>query len=123
MLCKVYRKATTLKELEQRAAFEEANSRVSQCIASIMDSVPSELNHQGWALTVNDDHTKITANTEEIQTEVESWSSVVNESSSNGLPEIEAQNYNPEWSLDPFLNQLRSPWVDQWSPYANVLHF
>lgn len=40
MICKVYRKATTMKELEQRAAIEEENTRGSQCITSMLSDIP-----------------------------------------------------------------------------------
>lgn len=112
-----------MKELEQRAAIEEANTRASQCIASILGTVPSE-SFQEWATIVGEDPTEITTTStkEDAHTEEKSLASELNVPV--GLPEVEVLAYNnTEWSHDPFLNQMRSPWVDQWSPYANVLNF
>lgn len=43
------------------------------------------------------------------------------------LPQLEVarpSQQQQEWMQDPFLTQLRSPWMENWSPYyASVLNF
>ncbi|XP_038974759.1 NAC domain-containing protein 22-like [Phoenix dactylifera] len=113
VLCKVYRKATSLKELEQRAAMSSPNSR------STIES-PSDQESLQKLTAVDDDGCIKEAKEEEVQKEVVAKSTqLVN------LPKLKVPMYNGlEWMQDPFWSQLRSPWFDPWSPsYANVLNF
>ncbi|XP_038977067.1 NAC domain-containing protein 22-like [Phoenix dactylifera] len=110
VLCKIYRKATSLKELEQRAAMASPNSR------SMVDSVLQK------CMAVDDDGVKEPEEEVEKEAKVE----VLAESTrSTSLPRLDIPKYNGlEWMQDPFLTQLRSPWMDLWSPYyASVLNF
>ncbi|CAL9130407.1 NAC domain-containing protein 22-like [Musa acuminata AAA Group] len=109
VLCKVYRKATSLKELEQRAAKEEDAKASQGYISMPADSASNsdQENHQSSSAPMDCD-------VKEMKQEV---IRPVN------LPELQVPMSGMEWMQDPFLAQLRSPWLDQWSPYANILHF
>ncbi|KAF3332195.1 protein FEZ-like protein [Carex littledalei] len=123
VLCKVYRKAVSLKELEQRVAMEEtkyfhnSDSPVDSFSSSDHDPV------QNWmfvedAVSILPEESK----QKEIEEEVVK---VEEEPETIALPELELPKFNAlEWMQDPFLTQLRSPWMDQWSPYySGVLNF
>ncbi|XP_042391713.1 NAC domain-containing protein 22-like isoform X2 [Zingiber officinale] len=93
VLCKIYRKATSMKELEQRAAAMEAAAA-----AALVD--------------------------EEEEVVVDTSATAASRKPS--LPELEVPKPNGlEWLQDPFLTQLRSPWmVELCSPsYATILNF
>ncbi|KAK1321878.1 putative NAC domain-containing protein 94 [Acorus calamus] len=100
VLCKIYRKATSLKELEQRAAMEE-DARASS---------PSDVEvHQKPMISVDD-------------------YDVEEEKIESKPTELQVPQFNQlEWMQDPFLTQLRSPWFPdpflQPPNYANVLNF
>ncbi|KAG1361041.1 NAC domain-containing protein 22 [Cocos nucifera] len=118
VLCKIYRKATSLKELEQRAAIASPNSR------SMGDTVlPSDQESlQKWMVVDDDGGVKEAKEEVEKEVEVEVFAESTR---SISLPKLEVPEYNGlEWMQDPFLTQLRSPWMDPWSPYqASVLNF
>lgn len=132
MLCKIYRKATSLKELEQRAAMEEeqratAEEGASTQLYSCFD-VGEALSCDGHEnFPISSTPTSEEINTKEmmdegVKREVEVTSASSPKQSAN-LPEIQVPSYSLEWMQDPLLAQLRSPWLDHWSPYANVLNF
>uniref|UniRef100_A0ACD5ZG34 Uncharacterized protein n=1 Tax=Avena sativa TaxID=4498 RepID=A0ACD5ZG34_AVESA len=129
VLCKVYRKAVSLKELEQRVAMEElartrsssvspptASHSHSHCSAGSPDvssSSASEVFHEAAAGSVG-------VKKEEVS---------VARPAAMRLPQLETAR-GPggglEWMQDPFLTQLRSPWMEGLclSPfYASVLNF
>ncbi|KAG0498814.1 hypothetical protein HPP92_003505 [Vanilla planifolia] len=140
VLCKIYKKATTQRELEQRAAMEE-DSRTSTSTASGQETVSPKLGQDGAVMKDE----KLEA------AEVEASSSgffepvVLLESSAvevtpavRSIPETVEASRQPknlpaikvpsrgdlEWMQDPFIHQLRSPWLEQWSPlYAQLLNF
>jgi hypothetical protein len=129
VLCKVYRKAVSLKELEQRVAMEElARTRhsVSQshshCSAASPDdssSSASEVVHEAAAATA-------AAGVKKEKVSV----AAVARSVAMRLPQLETVRGQVgnrlEWMQDPFLTQLRSPWMESLclSPfYASVLNF
>lgn len=120
VLCKIYRKATSLKELEQRAAMEE-DTRASQGCMSVADNASSDdqENYQSSSMPLdhNGDSKKMK---EEMQKEMEVTSTSVRQVN---LPEIQVPKNSLDWMQDPFSSQMRSPWLDQWSPYANLLNF
>jgi hypothetical protein len=130
VLCKVYRKAVSLKELEQRVAMEEtkfshnSNSPVDSFSSSDHDPIQNWIfmEDAGSALL---DETKQKEVDEEIS-KVEEETVAVSPAKQLHLPEIELPKFNAlEWMQDPFLTQLRSPWTEQWSPYytEGVLNF
>ncbi|XBI05088.1 hypothetical protein VPH35_133289 [Triticum aestivum] len=119
VLCKVYRKAVSLKELEQRVAMEElararsspptatASRSLSHCSAGSPDAA---VQHHG----VKKEEAVAVARPEAMR-----------------LPQLETARGGGggglEWMQDPFLTQLRSPWMEGLclSPYygASVLNF
>uniref|UniRef100_A0ACD6A609 Uncharacterized protein n=1 Tax=Avena sativa TaxID=4498 RepID=A0ACD6A609_AVESA len=129
VLCKVYRKAVSLKELEQRVAMEElararsssATPSQSHCSAGSPDvssSSASEVFHEAPAGSVG------------VKKEEVSVAAVARPAAMR-LPQLETARGQQaggglEWMQDPFLTQLRSPWMEGLclSPfYASVLNF
>lgn len=116
VLCKVYRKATSLKELEQRAAMSSPNS------GSTVESTSDQESMQKL-MAVDDDGGVKEAKEEEVE-KVEK-EVVAKSTRLVNLPTLEVPTHSGlEWMQDPFLTQLRSPWMCPWSPYsANALNF
>ncbi|RRT79893.1 hypothetical protein B296_00024295 [Ensete ventricosum] len=106
VLCKVYMKATSLKELEQRAAKEE-DAKASQGYVSTTADSASNSDQENY-------HSPSAPMDCDVKQEV---IRPVN------LPELQVPKSGMEWMQDPFLAQFCSPWLDQWSPYTNILHF
>jgi hypothetical protein len=129
VLCKVYRKAVSLKELEQRVAMEElARTRHSvspshsHCSAASPDdssSSASEVVHEAAAATA-------AAGVKKEKVSV----AAVARSVAMRLPQLETAR-GPggglEWMQDPYLTQLRSSWMESLclSPFyaSSVLNF
>jgi hypothetical protein len=126
VLCKIYRKAKSMKELEQRAAmehvnqvlFEEASSSTVNADNSPSNSQQnvgmSSIQSSGWGVkNTADERVK-----EEIEVVSESLQSV------HEYPlELLVPNYNFDLLHDTFCSQMCSAWLDQGSPYANLLNF
>lgn len=123
VLCKIYRKATSMKELEQRAA---------------MSSSDPENGGRNEVVVIKDDVFVAQKEEEVMMKNVEEVNEISSSSSSSTplsrpvcqLPELQVPKYNgmEQWTQveDPLWTQLRSPWMmmDQiWSPYANLLNF
>lgn len=130
VLCKVYRKAVSLKELEQRVAMEElARARSSppttashsHCSAGSPDvSSASEVAHEAVNAAVHHPGRHHEVKKEEAV--------AVARPAAMRLPQLETARGGGglEWMQDPFLTQLRSPWMEGLclSPYyASVLNF
>ena len=118
VLCKIYRKATSLKELEQRAASEEETTRESQICRSVADttSISNQDNYRSPSFPSDYTDDKEAEPAKDAEVTSTTFRSV-------NLPELQVPMYSFDWLQDPLLAQLRSPWVDQWSPYANTLYF
>jgi hypothetical protein len=128
VLCKVYRKAVSLKELEQRVAMEElartrhsvsqSHSRCSAASPDDSSSSASEVVHEAAAATAAG-----------VKKEEVSVAAVARPAAMR-LPQLETPR-GPggglEWMQDPFLTQLRSPWMESLclSPFyaSSVLNF
>lgn len=156
MLCKVYRKATSLKELEQRAALEEVSRASYGGAVSATSSDQEEVPKIGYdeVIMETEEEFETTLQTEILSSSrpqtkpvlesVETYrrAQVTLESSAAQVPSnlsaktpaskpptnllaLQVPNQASfDWVQDPFLSQLRSPWLDQWSPlYANLLNF
>ena len=129
VLCKVYRKAVSLKELEQRVAIEEtkyshnSDSPVDSFSSSDHDPVQNCMFVED-AISVLPEETKQKKIEEEV-VKLEEETVALPLAKELNLPELELPKFNElEWMQDPFLTQLRSPWMDQWSPYySGVLNF
>ncbi|RWW00288.1 hypothetical protein GW17_00036750 [Ensete ventricosum] len=118
VLCKIYRKATSLKELEQRAASEEETTRDPQMCRSVADttSISDQDNYRSPSFPSEHTDAKEAEPAKDAEVTSTTFRSV-------NLPELQVPMYSFDWLQDPFLAQLRSPWLDQWSPYANTLYF
>ncbi|KAL7192877.1 hypothetical protein ACSBR2_024648 [Camellia fascicularis] len=131
VLCKIYRKATSLKVLEERAAMEEK----SRTTLPWPPSPPSQGNFSSTnpqesfvALTVplEEDIVFKTEEEQEHESKVSLPSSSIGFGSmKDNLTELEVPKFNMEFmTMDhPLWSQLRSPWLDNWSPNANALNF
>jgi hypothetical protein len=123
VLCKIYRKAVSLKELEQRVAMEELARATTTTPSSIdddtggspADSISSSEPHHNHLSSVS---------TMMKKEETETSPAAVVRPETLSLPQLEVARPSAEWMQDPFLTQLRSPWMEAWSPYyASVLNF
>ncbi|KAK9677490.1 hypothetical protein RND81_11G146600 [Saponaria officinalis] len=138
VLCKVYRKATSLKELEQRAAKEEATLEKSTIFASCPTSPLSSSNET--TSSINDDfglledllpslHMPFNDFVKPLKEE--SFEDVVMSNNLNvrtsntiqlpfereSLEELQVPKMGLDWAQDPFSLQLCSPW------FENLLNF
>ncbi|KAF8410329.1 hypothetical protein HHK36_002856 [Tetracentron sinense] len=126
VLCKIYRKATSLKVLEQRAAMEEEIKTplvASSSPPSTMDTVSSHDQERNFAMPMpkRDIVFKIEEDVKDMgDTDT---SSSLRIGSHKNLPELQVPKFSSDWTQDPYWTQLRSPWLDNWAPYANVLNF
>ncbi|AQK80865.1 NAC domain-containing protein 22 [Zea mays] len=147
VLCKVYRKAVSLKELEQRVAMEElarATPSASHNAGSPADSMSSSDQDQQTQLGQGGVEIMITMpvggispppplpppvmmsmkQEEEVAEPEAPLPAVLMRPSTLSLPQLEVAKQQQEWMQDPFLTQLRSPWMESWSPYyPSVLNF
>ncbi|PHT36117.1 putative NAC domain-containing protein 94 [Capsicum baccatum] len=152
VLCKIYRKATSLKVLEQRAAIEEEiktakHVHVSPCsITQPMDNVSfcnehhelmdTSITYQshGFLMSiakdeVEEDILSVTENNQyEVSGEVKGKSNYFRPKLLNGqdnLAELHVPKFSMDFSQDPVWMQLRSPWLDNFSltPSAFVHNF
>ncbi|GMI74437.1 NAC domain containing protein 36 [Hibiscus trionum] len=111
VLCKVYRKATSLKVLEQRAAMEEElkntnTSPSSPPIAAAAAPPPQLFFKQEME--------------EEKAPEKKKLSSA---SLQFPLPELQMPKMLSDWTQDQFWVQRNSPWFQNLTTYANILNF
>ncbi|KAG0516316.1 hypothetical protein BDA96_10G351500 [Sorghum bicolor] len=145
VLCKIYRKAVSLKELEQRVAMEElaratATPSASHSTGSPADSMSSS-DHETAAAAVDHHSQKqqgvetmtmmpvgilpppvMSMKKEEVAEPLLPAAALMKPATLS-LPQLEVAKQQ-EWMQDPFLTQLRSPWMESWSPYyASVLNF
>ncbi|KAJ1260829.1 hypothetical protein BS78_10G262400 [Paspalum vaginatum] len=147
VLCKIYRKAVSLKELEQRVAMEElarataTPSSVSHNTGSPADSTMSSSDqeapqqqghHQTTAVMTMPLVAGIVPPAATMKKEAEVMvaddgptAAALVRPATLSLPQLDVQaKQQQEWMQDPFLTQLRSPWMESWSPYyASVLNF
>lgn len=145
MLCKIYRKAVSLKELEQRVAMEELARATGTPSASASHSTGSPAD----SMSSSDQETALmrpaasmmhvdvgispppvmSMKKEEVAEPLLPASATLMRPATLSLPQLEVVKQQPaqqqEWMMqDPFLTQLRSPWMESWSPYyASVLNF
>ncbi|KAG0497045.1 hypothetical protein HPP92_001446 [Vanilla planifolia] len=148
VLCKVYKKATSQRELEQRAAMEEESRATTMSTSSGQEIVFQNLECNGIA----NEEVEMQRETSEVDSSSAFFAPVslleasavkplppspeptpaprpVPETTASrppiNLPAIQVPSHAGfEWMQDPFVNQLRSPWLEQWSPlYAQLLNF
>ncbi|WOL05894.1 NAC domain-containing protein [Canna indica] len=122
VLCKIYRKATSMKELEQRAASEE-ETRESQTFPVIAENTSFSDQENYRSPSLAPEHMEFKEIEETLAKGAEVITSTTAAFRSANLPELQVPLHGLDWMQDPLLTQLRSPWLDQWSPYANTLYF
>ncbi|KAG6572156.1 NAC domain-containing protein 22, partial [Cucurbita argyrosperma subsp. sororia] len=132
VLCKIYRKATSLKVLEQRAAMEEEDAKHLQASSSPPASpfesisfcsqqeemVPSvipthEVLKKELEVAAMVDRTK-----EEKAVEAKfTYTPLQIPSELDKLAELQVPKLDMDWSQDLFWSQLNSPWLQTLTPY------
>uniref|UniRef100_A0A0E0LFU6 NAC domain-containing protein n=1 Tax=Oryza punctata TaxID=4537 RepID=A0A0E0LFU6_ORYPU len=120
VLCKVYRKAVSLKELEQRVAMEEL-ARSSTTTSSNNTGSPLQ-DSSSISISSSSDAMK----KEVVLVDEAAAAHELLRPATLSLPQLEVARPQSglEWMQEPFLTQLRSPWMESWSPYyASVLNF
>ncbi|KAL3843327.1 hypothetical protein ACJIZ3_000730 [Penstemon smallii] len=104
VLCKIYRKATSMKVLEQRAAMEEEIKKQSEIIIDVSKNI-------------NNNEDKDSSSTSSSS----SSSSIIINNNNNklmlpheigNLAELQMPKMNMDWTQDSFWTQLRSPWLE-----------
>lgn len=145
VLCKIYRKATSLKVLEQRAAEEE---EMKQLVGS-PESPPSSTDTMSFSSQQEDQSMpmpsfqhvvlKKEAEAEEMVSAVSGsvakqenamtqkktcGTSLLLPSGNDNLPELQLPMMVTDWTHDNFWAQLNSPWLQNFTPnYSNLLNF
>ncbi|GKV34762.1 hypothetical protein SLEP1_g59437 [Rubroshorea leprosula] len=133
VLCKIYRKATSLKVLEQRAAMEEEMKEMHPSPSS----PPSSIETISFCSPRNEFSASFSVPQVLLKKEVEESPMVeVVRENNNGssasvqlplgkekLPELQLPKMAMDWTQDPFWTQLNSPWLQNLTPYANILNF
>lgn len=147
VLCKIYRKATSLKVLEQRAAMEEEmknfhaspnsspptsssletgtfytqQEEIHQLMAPLMPAVVHNIVFKKEAEEVLGLQQKM----EEKSVESKASSASLQMPFGRGqLAELQVPKLTAmDWTQDPFWTQLNSPWLQNLTPYANILNF
>lgn len=132
VLCKIYRKATSLKVLEQRAAMEEETKTIH---ASPSSSPPSSLNTISYCSQQEDPVAPMPLPHVVLKKEVEDMVIVKDEKpkeikgsslqlpmGKDKLPELQVPKLSMDWNPDPIWS-LNSPWLQTLTPYADILNF
>ncbi|XP_031283451.1 NAC domain-containing protein 22-like [Pistacia vera] len=143
VLCKIYRKATSLKVLEQRAVEEEMKTiQTSPSPPSSFETISfcgQQEDHQLMAPIVSLPHMILKQEQEVIMVEEFLHEKVVKDekkgssmslqlpSGKTELPELQVPKTNTDWSQDPVWTQL-SPWLQNLTQNltpscANILNF
>ncbi|KAG6510061.1 NAC domain-containing protein 22-like [Zingiber officinale] len=131
VLCKVYRKATSLKELEQRAKMEDVKASPAHISMTTTDNTSHSDQDNQLQSPLAPFYCGVKEMKEEVPKDFEATSSSSSSLPSTSsvvrptmLPELQVPKMDLEWMQDPFLTQLRSPWMDLWSPnFANILNY
>lgn len=149
VLCKIYRKATSLKVLEQRAAIEE---EMKQMIGSLSPaSPPSSTDTMSFSTTQQQEYhqyvsmpllqnvvlPKKESEADNQSEEIVSITTPKQEKTKNkttcgtsiqlplgkdNLPELQLP-IATDWTQDTFWAQFNSPWMQNWTAYSNILNF
>ncbi|XVE93965.1 hypothetical protein REPUB_Repub01dG0239700 [Reevesia pubescens] len=140
VLCKIYRKATSLKVLEQRAALEEELKAMNNTSPS---SPLSSLETISFCSPKEDFVPSIPVPQVVFKKEIKE-EAMVEEKKSDGiakenkicstpalqlplgkekLPELQLPKMPSDWTQDQFWAQLNSPWFQNLTPYASILNF
>ncbi|KAK8483004.1 hypothetical protein V6N13_095862 [Hibiscus sabdariffa] len=132
VLCKIYRKATSLKVLEQRAAMEEElktmnSTSPSSSPFSSMETICFCTPKQDFAPQVI--FKKETEEESMVDEKISAKESKVSLASlqlplgKENLAELQLPKVPSDWTQDQFWTQLNSPWFQNLTPYAaNIMH-
>ncbi|XP_057496469.1 NAC domain-containing protein 6-like [Actinidia eriantha] len=138
VLCKIYRKATSMKVLEQRAAMEEEMKTFHQLkpsppMTSPMDTISfSSSQHEDYFIASMASHYGMAFKKEDefgdenrfiVEDQKREVASLHLPLRKEKLPELQVPRLSMDWTQDPFWTQPRRPWLDNLTPYANVLNF
>lgn len=143
-MCKIYRKATSLKVLEERAAMEleEIKTTTNQApqpsppLTSPTDTFSFSAQYEEYSeepMAMRDmafnkgeeELVKVEGNEyEEADESKGTTTSLRLPWHKEKLPELQVPRVSMDWTQDSFWTQLMSPWLDNlMAPYANVLNF
>ncbi|KAE8668337.1 putative NAC domain-containing protein 94 [Hibiscus syriacus] len=129
VLCKVYRKATSLKVLEQRAAMEEEmkstkNSNTSPSSSS-METISFCRPKDGLLPSIVPQvfFKKEMEEERAAEKKPSSAASLQFPLGSERLPELQLPKMLSDWTQDQFWAQFNSPLFQNLTTYANILHF
>lgn len=131
VLCKIYRKATSLKILEERAAMEDVMAKTVGPISSSPQSQEIPEESLGESLFQYESVASLPMTKEENQELVVPFNSTVQFGCLNyngnlkTLQVPEVPKFGMDLTTDALLTQLRSPWLEHWSPgaFANLLNY
>ncbi|XWS67654.1 hypothetical protein CRYUN_Cryun04dG0024400 [Craigia yunnanensis] len=140
VLCKIYRKATSMKVLEQRAALEEELKTMNTSTLSSLETIsfcsPTEDLLPSISVPQVISKKEIEEEDEDKAMVEEKKDGVVKENKISSaslqlplgkeiLPELQLPKMLSDWTQDQFWTQLNSPWFQNLisSPYANILNF
>lgn len=140
-MCKVYRKATSLKVLEQRAAMEEEMKIINTCCSSSSIDSFSFCGPQEDELMTKVSMNQMTLKKEEEEEELVVSKNKIDEKGIENikgsfskpmlqigmdynLPEIQVPKLSMDFcNQDQFWAQLNSPWLQNLTPIFNILNF
>lgn len=136
VLCKIYRKATSLKVLEQRAAMEEEMKTIHASPSS--SPPPSSLDTMSFCSQLEDPVPPVLMPAQNLvfKKEIEDSNNVRYEkpneikrpslhlpTGKDMLPELQVPSkLSMEWNQDPIWS-LNSPWIQTFAHYADILNF
>ncbi|KAG2703028.1 hypothetical protein I3843_06G111200 [Carya illinoinensis] len=145
VLCKIYRKATSLKALEQRAVMEEQMKNFHSSPYSSPTQLTSPLETISFLAQQEDqflapipvhnnivfkkEAEEVVAIEEEEKGERSQMESGVFNTplqfplGKDKLPELQVPKLMMDWTQDTFWTQLNSPWLQSLTSYANILNF
>lgn len=138
VLCKIYRKATSLKVLEQRAAMEEEDAKTFHAFSSSPPSPFETISicsqQEGMVPSVTPTHetfkkeldvaVTINERKEEKAEEAKfSSKSLQLPPGLDQLTELQVPKLSLDWTQDLFWTQFNSPWLQTLTPYASMLNF
>ncbi|XP_027078154.1 NAC domain-containing protein 22-like [Coffea eugenioides] len=131
VLCKIYRKATSLKILEHRAAMEDIISKTVDPTLSSAQSQEGKIPEKNLGESFSQKQSTINL---PMTKQEDDDLSVPNSSAKFGclnyncdlkeLQVLDVPKFSMDATTDAFWTQMRSPWLDNWSPsvYANLLN-
>lgn len=142
VLCKIYRKATSLKVLEQRAVEEETKNLQmnNTTIATPLmgeeqdddqDSICTQnIQRLNSCEVVMKKETSYGEEEEEVDSKVADGGSSLSSTTSlqipkgfNMLTDLQVPKVNMDWTQDQFWNQFNSPWLLNFTTPSNILNF